>query len=183
MPQASASFACTRAAEFDGSLTALTAELRRRALHYTRDGAAADDLVQDTIERALRFRSSYELGSNLRAWLHQVMFSVFVTGCRRGRRERAALARLAADPCAWTAPEALPRADAKTFGVGTRRELEALPEVFRSVVALVDLGEHSYREAADQLGVPLGTVMSRLHRGRKLLASRLDDDATEQQAA
>jgi RNA polymerase sigma-70 factor (ECF subfamily) len=161
-------------ASFERALVALTPELLGRALRLTGSQARAEDVLQDTLERALRFRHQYVAGSNLRAWAHQVLFSVFVTSYRRSRRERRALRVLGDDPVAWTTPEAAPQpTDSSDLTPSTQRELQALPEGFRKAIELIDLEERSYREAADALGVPLGTVMSRLHRGRKLLAERL----------
>jgi RNA polymerase sigma-70 factor (ECF subfamily) len=152
-------------------LVELVPELRGRASRLAGDRATADDLVQDTIERALRFADQYERGTNLRAWAYQILFSVFVTRYRRSRRERNALKHLAGDPCAWTVPNAFKSAEASAPLLrSTQAKIDALPEGFRAVLVLVDLDEHSYREAATELGVPVGTVMSRLHRGRRLLA-------------
>ncbi|WP_437647767.1 RNA polymerase sigma factor [Sorangium sp. So ce362] len=152
-------------------LVEMTPELFGRALRLSRSPATAEDLVQDTVERAIRFAESYERGTNLRAWVHQILFSVFITRCRRSRRERNALDVLATDPCAWTAPER--RAEVHFLSPGVRRALATLPPTFRDTVVLVDLEEMSYKDAATRLGVPVGTVMSRLHRGRKLLAEAL----------
>ncbi|MGK4007760.1 RNA polymerase sigma factor [Sorangium sp. So ce1036] len=156
-------------------LVEMTPELFGRALRLSRSPAAAEDLVQDTVERAIRFAGSYEPGTNLRAWVHQILFSVFITRCRRSRRERNALDVLATDPCAWTAPEG--RAEMHALSPGVRRALSTLPPGFRDTVVLVDLEEMSYKDAATRLGVPVGTVMSRLHRGRKLLAEALRGQA------
>jgi RNA polymerase sigma-70 factor (ECF subfamily) len=136
---------------------------------------AAEDLVQDAVERALRFEGQYEPGTNLRAWAQQVLFSVFVTRWRRRRRERSALERLSNDPEAWTVPGDSPAPDARDSALmrTARRKVAALPDGFRDVVVLVDLEQRSYLEAACDLGVPVGTVMSRLHRGRKLLAAQM----------
>ncbi len=165
------SFPCTFALE----LARLLPDLRRRAMRLTANPAVADDLVQDTVERSLRFSSQYESGTCLRAWVYRILFSVFVTKYRRKRREKRALGVLAADPCAWTRPESFPTPDAAMRLLRTTEEaVEALPPGFRGVVLLVDVGQRSYREAADELGLPVGTVMSRLHRGRKLLANRLE---------
>jgi len=157
-------------------LTQLVPELRTRAMRLCGDRTLADDLVQDTIVRALRFADQYERGSNLRAWAYQILFSVFVTRYRRVRRERNALRVLASDPCAWTLPDpfASPESGA-ALTPSTREQLDALPQGFRAVVVLVDLEERSYREAATHLGLPVGTVMSRLHRGRKLLATLMHE--------
>jgi RNA polymerase sigma-70 factor (ECF subfamily) len=168
--------------EFCVALTALVPELRARALRLSGNPALADDIAQDALERALRFASQYQRGTNLRAWALQIVFSVFVTRWRRRRRERVALEQLAADPCAWTVPAGFPAPDAGDHALtpSTVRKLDALPEGFRAVIVLVDLERHTYRDAARELGVPVGTVMSRLHRGRKLLAAQIDD---ERQAA
>jgi RNA polymerase sigma-70 factor (ECF subfamily) len=159
----------------DTDLSSLLPELRARALRLCRDPAAADDVVQDTLERALRFGHQYERGTNLGAWANQILFSVFVTRWRRRRRERRALEQLGRDPCAWTMPSgfASPDGGRGAMSRATRRSLDALPEGFRAVVELVDLEDRSYRDAARELGVPVGTVMSRLHRGRKLLAEEM----------
>jgi RNA polymerase sigma-70 factor (ECF subfamily) len=168
--------------ELAAGLVALVPELRARALRLCGDRATADDVVQDTIERALRFADQYERGTNLRAWSCQVLFSVFVTRWRRRRRERTALEKLAVDPCAWTVPTSFvaPDAGRGSLTPSTQRKLDALPEGFRAVVVMVDIEQRSYRDAARELGVPVGTVMSRLHRGRKLLAAQM---AGEQEAA
>ena len=158
-------------------LVEIAPELFGRALRMSRSPAAAQDLVQDTVERAMRFESYYQPGTNLRAWVHQILFSVFVTGCRRGRRERNALASLSTDPCAWTAPEA--RCEMRKLSPPVARALDAIPAVFRDAVILVDLDELSYKDAAAKLGVPVGTVMSRLYRGRRLLAEALRPGSTE----
>jgi len=161
--------------ELHAGLVTLVPELRGRAMRLCGDPAGADDIVQDTVERALRFGNQYQRGTNLRAWAFQILFSVFVTRWRRRRRDRRAMENLAADPCAWTVPAGFTAPDC---GVGsltpsTRAKLDALPEGFRAVIVMVDLQDRSYREAASELGVPVGTVMSRLHRARKVLAAQM----------
>jgi RNA polymerase sigma-70 factor (ECF subfamily) len=159
-------------------LADLVPDLRARALRLSGDCAAANDITQDTLERAVRFVDRYEPGSNLRAWTFQILFHVFASRWRRGRRERRALERLGGDPSAWTRPSCFIPPDAGPGALlpSTRRKLEALPDVFRTAIALVDLESLSYRDAARELGVPVGTVMSRLHRGRKLLAEQMATD-------
>jgi RNA polymerase sigma-70 factor (ECF subfamily) len=159
-------------------LVELMPELRGRAARLSGDRVLADDLVQDTIERALKFAAQYERGTNLRAWVYQILFSVFITRYRRRRREKNALRHLASDPHAWTVPERFrsPEADAPLMP-STQARLDAIPEGFRAVIVLVDIGEMSYREAATELGVPVGTVMSRLFRGRRLLAEKMEKEA------
>jgi RNA polymerase sigma-70 factor (ECF subfamily) len=148
-------------------------ELYARGLRLTRSASGAQDVVQDTVERALRFEGQYEPGSNLRAWLHQILSSVFITHCRRRRRERSALEIMSNDPCSWALPETV--AGASDLSPPTARALAALPPGFRQAVELVDIADLSYRDAAQVIGVPLGTVMSRLHRGRRMLAAALAD--------
>jgi RNA polymerase sigma-70 factor (ECF subfamily) len=166
------------ARELHSALVELVPELRARAIRLCGDRTAADDVVQDAIERALRFADQYERGTNLRAWAFQILFSVFVTRWRRRRRERNALDNLARDPCAWTVQTGFvaPDAGPGSLTPSTRRKLDALPEGFRAVVVMVDLEQRSYRDAARELGVPVGTVMSRLHRGRKLLAAQFESE-------
>jgi RNA polymerase sigma-70 factor, ECF subfamily len=151
--------------------------LRAHALRLCRNPVQADDLVHDSVERALRFSRTYEPGTNPRAWLHQILFSVFITSRRRGARERHALLQLETDPCAWTRPDQ--PAHSPHLGKRVDSAIEALPPPYRSVLRLVDLEERSYRDAASALGVPVGTVMSRLFRGRRLLAACLGDGSSK----
>jgi RNA polymerase sigma-70 factor (ECF subfamily) len=155
-------------------LVALRPELYARALRLCRSASQADDIVQETMLRALRFEDQYRAGTNLRAWVGQVLVSVFLTQCRRSKRERRALDQLLHDPCAWIkrdAPSVMSKLSRRPLAA-----LASLPDSYREAVELVDLEEMSYRDAAERLGVPVGTIMSRLHRGRKLLAAQLGAD-------
>lgn len=147
--------------------------LRAHALRRARSRQQASDIVQEAAMRALAFAWSFDPGTNVRAWLHQVLESVFVSQCRKRTRERRAFEALGRDPCAWLQKDAAPAMLALSPRVG--RALDALPIAFRDVVRLVDLEELPYREAAERLRVPVGTVMSRLFRGRRLLAAALSD--------
>lgn len=149
-------------------------QLRARALRLTGRPDRADDLVQDTVERALRFRASYIPGTRAKAWLHQILFSVFVTRYRRSKRERRVLDRVARDPNAWPRPVVERPDTAAGLSRSTTSMLEALPAAHREVVRLVDLDGWSYRDAAEALEVPLGTVMSRLFRARRSLRRALE---------
>lgn len=167
--------------ELRRELAGLMPILSARALRLCRSETEAQDVLHDTVVRALEFEHGYHAGTNLRAWVNQVLFSVFVTRCRRLRRERRALDVLATDPCAWTRSDGAPAMRALTSPV--RRALDALPPQFSAVIELVDLGELSYKDAADVLGVPVGTVMSRLFRGRRLLAAALCETLPSEQQA
>lgn len=158
--------------EVRSGLAALMPEMYARALKLSRSPSRADDIVQETMLRALRFETQYRAGTNLKAWVGQVLMSVFLTDCRKSKRERRALDNLLHDPCAWTKSDA--PTTMRSLSKTPARALAKLPDGYRSAVQLVDIDELSYREAADSLGVPVGTIMSRLHRGRKLLAEQLD---------
>jgi RNA polymerase sigma-70 factor, ECF subfamily len=174
IPAASKPLNPTSIEELRKGVAAMAPELFGRALRMSRSAVAAEDLVQDTVERALRFEAQYRPGTNLKAWVHQILFSVFITKCRRGRRERRALDVLYSDPNAWTAAPAV--SEMTALSPPTLRALDAIPDVYREAVVRVDIEEMSYKDAADKIGVPVGTVMSRLHRGRRLLAKALQAD-------
>ncbi len=123
--------------------------------------------------RAWAFWDRFEEGTNARAWMHRILFNTFVNGYRRRKREREVLGRVHRE----SLPDLTPAPNALGVGDEVRSALEDLPEVFRDVVLLVDLRGQSYRDAADALGCPVGTVMSRLHRGRRILKLRLRDYA------
>lgn len=162
---------------------ALLPDLQTRALRMARgDVSLANDVVQDTCERALRFGEQYIMGTNLRAWMMQILFSVYITRYRRTRRERNALGVLGSDPAAWTQPDRFAPPDASLpLTKGVEAQLASLPPGFLAAIKLVDLDDQTCRDAAEILGIPVGTVMSRLHRGRKMLAAGLE--AQESQLA
>jgi len=162
-------------------LTELLPQLRLRALKLCRDRDAADDLLQETALRALSFEASYKSDTNLKAWLYQVLFSVFITRCRRRRRAGRFVAEHAQDPNLWCGSREAQRPN-EGLSPPVERAIQALPQHFGQVVVLVDLNDLSYSEAAETLGVPIGTVMSRLHRGRRLLAGKLSPEAPKQAA-
>jgi RNA polymerase sigma-70 factor (ECF subfamily) len=156
-------------------LAELLPQLRLRALKLCRDRDLADDLLQETALRALSFEASYKSDTNLKAWLHQVLFSVFVTRCRRRRRNSRFMLEHAADPNLWCSSGEARRPN-EGLSPPVERAIQALPTQFGQVVVLVDLQDMSYGEAAAHLGVPIGTVMSRLHRGRRMLAVQLSPE-------
>lgn len=159
------------ASEFRFQLVKQIPNLERRAIRLVRTREAALELVQDSLERALRFESHVEAGTNLPAWLHTLMYRVFVTQFRRQVRTRRTDLHLQRDPCSEFRPEY--GLETATLGNSLAQSLQALPPAFRDVVVLVDVEASTYREAAAELGIPLGTVMSRLARGRRMLRQGL----------
>ena len=144
--------------------------LRARARRLCRDEAESEDLVQETLLRALRFEHKFGAGTNLRAWLCTVLRNLFISDRRRESTRSRALAQLAH---ADRGDAGAPAPDGAFLTGGTRAAFDKLPVNFARVIQLVDLEDHAYKEAASELEVPVGTVMSRLSRGRRLLAQSL----------
>ncbi len=156
------------------------------ALRMTRNPTDAEDLVQDTFVKAIRSRSQFVAGSNLKAWLFRILTNTFINKFRRGGLERAILEGPDADPLAdgWVSASTMrqlrdPEKVALTPLVEgeVRRALDALPDEYRLAVVLSDVEEFSYDEIAQIMGCPIGTVMSRLHRGRRQLQRALYNQA------
>lgn len=165
--------------------------MHRTAIRLTRSAADADDLVQDSVVKAYRFFDSYESGTNVRAWLLKILTNLFFTRHRRTALEGNVSALGAIDPVAdgWMGaasmaptrePERLVERPLLEASVG--KVLDELPEDFRTVLVLVDIEGLTYREVADAMGCPIGTVMSRLHRARRAVAQRLGVTASAQPA-
>ena len=158
-------------------------ELFATALRYARNHVDAEDLVQETLLRAYAGWDGFQRGTNCRAWLFRILTNSFINECRRLGKERRWIGlnepimsptrrRAAQDPEGTLVEGGL--AD-EVVGA-----LEALPPDFRQVVVLADLENLSYRDIARRLSCPMGTVMSRLYRGRRLLESALGDYARQQ---
>jgi RNA polymerase sigma-70 factor (ECF subfamily) len=156
------------------------------ATRLTRNPAEAEDLVQDTFVKAMRARQQFEAGTNMRAWLLRILTNTFINRYRRGGLEKAVLEGPDADPLAdgWIGSatlSAMRDPESAALRPMLEREirdaLDELPDEFRLAVLLADVEELSYREIADIMGCPIGTVMSRLHRGRRLLKTRLYEHA------
>jgi len=156
--------------------------LYRVAYSITRNKADAEDLVQDTLVRAYRAIERFD-GRYPRAWLLTIMRNAQVN---RVRRKRPELMRDPDETMSRMADESADAADAESqlmdqeFEAPVEQALAALPEKFRRVVELVDLNELSYQEAADALGIPVGTVMSRLHRARRNIRQHLEASHSEE---
>lgn len=149
------------------------------AVRLTGNRSDAEDLVQDTVVKALRFADRFAPGTNLRAWLYTILHNTW-----RNRRRDAArdtidvdseqveqAASLPGGPAALDTPERILLRG--TLDADLQAALDALPEAFREAVWLRDVEEFSYAEIADMIEVPIGTVMSRISRGRRLLFERL----------
>lgn len=149
--------------------------LARVALSLTRNQADAEDLVQDTLVRAYKAVDRFD-GRHPRAWLLTILRNTNLNRVAKRTVDvvpRSEAARDAVDrtPSTNAGPEEL--AVERTFDAVVERELAALPEPMRAVIELVDMDGLSYQEAADALGIPVGTVMSRLHRARKRMRDSL----------
>ena len=156
------------------------------ACKLTRNPTEAEDLVQDAFVKAMRARDQFHAGTNLKAWLFRILTNTFINKYRRGGLERAVFDGPDADPLAdgWVSantmrqlrdPEQLallPIVEAEI-----QKALDQLPTEFKLAVVLCDVEEFSYEEISKIMGCPIGTVMSRLHRGRKLLQRSLYNHA------
>ncbi len=166
---------------FERSVLPLTRALRSSALRMSHSAADADDLVQETVLRAWRFWPRYHERASCRAWLHRILRNTFVTRCRKRSRERDVLSLVAPrnvhDGLLVTYEAVDPERDTldDTLTLGLR----SLADEQRKVVELVDVQRRSYKEAAAALGVPIGTVMSRLHRARHALRRQLSRGALD----
>ena len=149
------------------------------ALRLTRNRADAEDLVQDTFVKAFRFTDRFEPGTNLKAWLFTILHNTWRNRRRDASRDTVEVdservERAAAQPngpAAFDTPERiLLRA---TLDADLQAALDELPEAFREAVWLRDVEEFAYAEMAEMLGIPIGTVMSRISRGRRLLFEHL----------
>ncbi len=156
------------------------------ACKLTRNPTEAEDLVQDAFVKAMRARSQFHAGTNLKAWLFRILTNTFINKYRRGGLERSVLDGPDADPLAdgWVSASTMRQLrDPETLALmplveqEIQRALDALPAEFKMAVILCDVEEFSYEEIAQIMGCPIGTVMSRLHRGRKLLQRTLYNHA------
>ena len=170
-----------RRARFERDALPLLPSLYSAALRMTRNPADAEDLVQETFLRAYRGFSGFTDGTNLKAWMYRILTNTFINTYRKKRREPQTVLeeelpdwylydRLGQDGSIASAEstvlDSIPDEDVQAA-------LDSLPEAFRMAVWLADVEGFSYKEIAEILDVPIGTVMSRLHRGRKTLEKLL----------
>jgi RNA polymerase sigma-70 factor (ECF subfamily) len=149
------------------------------AMRLTRNRSDAEDLVQDTLVKAFRFSGRFAAGSNLRAWLYTILHNTWRNRIRDEARgpvevDSERVDEAAATPGGPTAGDSPERILMRsTLDADLQAALDALPDAFRQAVWLRDVEEFSYAEIAEMLDIPIGTVMSRISRGRRLLFERL----------
>jgi len=175
-------------ARFERDVVPLLPSLYGAALRLTRKPADAEDLVQDTYLRAFRGFAGFQEGTNLKAWLYRILTNSYINTYRKKQREPQ-IVEGPDDLDEWYLFDRLggraveDSAENEVLGkipdAAVKRALESLSENFRLPVLLADVEGFSYREIADIMDTPIGTVMSRLHRGRKALEKALWETAKE----
>jgi len=153
------------------------------ALRLTRNPTEAEDLTQNTLVKALRFHDKFKKGTYIKAWLLTILRNTFINEYRRKARRPMQVELTGAEPAEETSPDPEVPLDLREqrreellelLEDEVRHALDALPEDFRLAVIMADLEDRSYKEIAEAMDCPLGTVMSRLYRGRKLLRDQLE---------
>ena len=172
---------------FERDVLPLLPNLYSAALRLTRNPSDAEDLVQEAYLRAFRGFSGFEEGTNLRAWMYRILTNTFINAYRKKQREPVTVQE--DDVEDWYLYDKLgetgvePSAEAEVLqrmpDEDVQRALEDLPEGFRLAVLLADVEGFAYKEIAEILDIPIGTVMSRLHRGRRALEKALWEKVRE----
>ena len=174
---------------FEEEVLELSDQVYRVARRLVPTREEAEDLVQETYARAFRSWRSYTPGTNLRAWLFRILTNLNID---RGRREQRAPASQPLEEGdyflynsleAETGSEDEERIVERLSQDGIVDALSAVPHDFRDVIVLVDIGDFTYQDAAQILDIPIGTVMSRLHRGRRILKRELAEAAVQEGAS
>ncbi|MFL5796660.1 MAG: sigma-70 family RNA polymerase sigma factor [Actinomycetota bacterium] len=179
-----------RRARFERDAMPLMPQLYSAALRLTRNPADAEDLVQEAYLRAYRGFGGFTEGTNLKAWMYRILTNTFINAYRK--RQRQPVTVLEEEIPDWYLYDRLRDTDGSGETASAEAQvlehmpdedvqgaLDALPEAFRMAVLLADVEGFSYKEIAEILGIPIGTVMSRLHRGRKSLEKLLWEKVRE----
>ncbi len=172
--------------EFEQMVLEIHRPLMSTALRLSRRRAEAEDLVQETLYRAFRSLGSFRKGSRFRAWMFRILHNVFVNRIRRESMAPTAVDPVDLRPADHDHPEPdtrslgeLPGLADHHFDDRVKAAVDGLSETFRIPLVLFALGDLSYQEIADALDIPIGTVMSRLHRGRRQIREELAGYAAE----
>ena len=171
-------------ADFERDAMQYTRQLYSAALRMTRNPADAEDLVQETYLKAYRAYHTFQEGTNFKAWLYRILTNTYINKYRKDSRRPSEVdlgtvedmylyRRLGSEESAEAARTTEDRVLDGLVESEIKQAVEELPESFRMPVLLADLEGFSYKEIAEILDIPIGTVMSRLHRGRKAMQKRL----------